>query len=299
MPKVFVIAVLVSSFFGYSQSSSFLKPSDTLHKGRRNFVMASQATLSIASIFALDQLWYSDFDKGKFKSVNDNSHWLQVDKAGHVFSAYQLSRLGASSLNWTGASKETQLLYGTGMAFGFLAAIEIMDGFSEEWGFSWGDMAANTLGVGLYAGQELLWKQQRIALKFSFHQTRYAALRPGTLGDGLSEEIFKDYNGQTYWLSFNLHSFFKGSRLPKWLNVAFGYGAEGMLTANEDELLEGIISPERYRQFYLSLDVDLTKIKTNSHLLQTLFDVFNLIKVPFPALEINGKGVVKLHYIRF
>ncbi|TPV32268.1 DUF2279 domain-containing protein [Paucihalobacter ruber] len=296
MLKVFLF---VLPFFAFSQNSSFLKPSDTLHKARINFVIATQTTLSATSILALDRLWYSDFERGRFKSVNDNSHWLQVDKAGHAFSAYQLSRLGANSLNWAGVSKNTQLIYGTGMAMGFLTAIEIMDGFSEEWGFSWGDMAANALGGGLYAGQELLWKEQRIALKFSFHQTQYASLRPETLGNGLSEEIFKDYNGQTYWLSFNLHSFFKESRLPKWLNVAFGYGAEGMLTAEEDDLLDGIISPERYRQFYLSLDVDLTKIKTNSHLLRTLFDVFNLIKMPFPALEINGKGVVKLHYIYF
>jgi len=244
-------------------------------------------------------LWYSEFERGRFKTVNDNSHWLQVDKAGHAFSAYHLSRLGANSLSWSGASKKTQLIYGIGMALGFLTAIEIMDGFSEEWGFSWGDMAANVLGGGLYAGQELIWQEQRITLKFSFHQTRYASLRPKILGNGLTEEIFKDYNGQTYWLSVNLYSFIKESKLPKWLNVAFGYGAEGMLAAKEDELLEGIISPERYRQFYLSLDVDLTKIKTNSRFLRTLFDVFNLIKVPFPALEINGKGVVKLNFNRF
>ena len=83
------------------------------------------------------------------------------------------------------------------------------------------------------------------------------------------------------------------------MNVAIGYGAEGMLTAREDEFLEGINNPERFRQFYLSLDIDLTKIKTNSHFLKTIFDVFNLIKVPFPALEITSKGIVKLHYISF
>ena len=63
--------------------------------------------------------------------------------------------------------------------------------------------------------------------KFSFHTTKYASLRPNVLGSSLSEEIFKDYNGQTYWLSVNLHSFFKSSKLPKWLNLAAGYGADG------------------------------------------------------------------------
>lgn len=291
------VALLVLCSMAYSQNGSFLKPADSLNKNRKNLVLFTQPTFAAASLVALDQLWYSDFDKSKFRSVNDNNHWLQMDKFGHAYSAYQLSRLGAGSLNWAGASKKSQIIYGSALSLGFLTAIEIMDGFSQEWGFSWGDMAANALGTGLYAGQELLWQEQRIALKFSFHQTKYAALRPETLGDGLLEELFKDYNGQTYWLSFNVYSFFKESNIPKWLNVAIGYGAEGMITATKDELLAGINNPERFRQFYLSLDVDLTKIKTNSQFLRTIFDVFNLIKVPFPALEINGRGVLKLHYI--
>lgn len=293
------VVLLSLTFIAHCQNSSFLKPADSLNIKRKNLVVFTQPTLAAASLLALDRLWYSDFDKSKFKSVNDNNHWLQIDKAGHAYSAYQLSRLSANSLNWAGASKKSQIIYGSAMSLGFLTAIEIMDGFSQEWGFSWGDMAANALGTGLYTGQELLWQEQRIAFKFSFHQTKYAAVRPETLGDGLLEELFKDYNGQTYWLSFNVYSFFKESNIPKWLNVAIGYGAEGMLTAREDEFLEGINNPERFRQFYLSLDVDLTKIKTNSHFLKTIFDVFNLIKVPFPTLEITSKGIVKLHYISF
>jgi hypothetical protein len=293
------VVLLSLTFIAHCQNSSFLKPADSLNTKRKNLVVFTQPTLAAASLLALDRLWYSDFDKSKFKSVNDNNHWLQIDKAGHAYSAYQLSRLSANSLNWAGASKKSQIIYGSAMSLGFLTAIEIMDGFSQEWGFSWGDMAANALGTGLYTGQELLWQEQRIAFKFSFHQTKYAAVRPETLGDGLLEELFKDYNGQTYWLSFNVYSFFKESNIPKWLNVAIGYGAEGMLTAREDEFLEGINNPERFRQFYLSLDVDLTKIKTNSHFLKTIFDVFNLIKVPFPTLEITSKGIVKLHYISF
>src|SRR5690606_4046437 len=111
-------------------------------------------------------------------------------------------------------------------------------------------------------------------LKFSFHTTPYASRRPNVLGSNLPEQILKDYNGQTYWLSMNLHSFFKGSKIPNWLNVAVGYGAEGMITG-QDDLVNMIFLPEkaRFRQFYLSFDMDLTKIKTNSHFLKTLFSV--------------------------
>ncbi|OJU23360.1 MAG: hypothetical protein BGN92_03335 [Sphingobacteriales bacterium 41-5] len=53
---------------------------------------------------------------------------------------------------------------------GFLTVIEILDGFSNKWGFSWGDMAANVFGAGMFQGQQLLWNEQRIKFKFSFHK---------------------------------------------------------------------------------------------------------------------------------
>ena len=58
-------------------------------------------------------------------------------------------------------------------------------------------------------------------------------------------------------------------------------------------------SQEPYRQFYLSLDVDLTKISTKSKLLKTVFSVVNFIKIPSPTLEFNGKGHIKFHYLYF
>jgi len=120
------------------------------------------------------------------------------------------------------------------------------------------------------------------------------------LGSGILEEALKDYNGQTYWLSANLHSFFKNSKIPKWLNVAVGYGADGMLSGNETLIVNNaLIKQNRRRQFYLSLDVDLTRVKTNSGLLKSIFSVFNTIKVPFPSLEFTNNNGVKFHAVYF
>ena len=68
------------------------------------------------------------------------------------------------------------MIYGATAGLTFLTAIEVLDGFSDEWGFSLGDFAANA-GTGFLVGQELLWKEQRIVLKYSFHQTGYAKIR--------------------------------------------------------------------------------------------------------------------------
>lgn len=280
--------------------NDFLESSDTLHKGRRNAAIIAQTGLYAGTLIGLNQLWYADYQKAGFHLKNDNHHWLQMDKAGHIFAGYHLSSIGSELMNWSGVSKKNRLWYAAGTSLLFMTTVEMMDGHSAEWGFSWGDAVSNIVGIGLFVSQELIWGEQRIVPKFSFHTTTYATMRPSVLGNSVSEQILKDYNGQTYWLSANIHSFFKESEIPKWLNVAVGYGAEGMITAN-DKLVNTIFMPEKYRvrQFYLSLDVDLTKIQTDSHLLKTFFYVFNTVKIPAPTLEIRGNGKIKLHPVYF
>ena len=280
---------------------NFFKPSDSLYKKRLNTVIVSEAVIGSATLVALNQAWYADYPRSDFHFINDNAEWLQMDKAGHVFSAYHLGSFGANALKWSGADKKSQLLYGSTLGLTFLTAVEVFDGFSANWGASLGDVAANVSGTALFVSQELLWDEQRIVPKFSFHTTPYASARPNVLGSSFSEQILKDYNGQTYWLSANIHSFFKSSKVvPKWLNVAVGYGAEGMITG-KDEFVNTVFLPtdKRYRQFYLSLDVDLTKIETKSHFIKTILTVFNTIKIPAPTFEIKGLGGTKFHWVYF
>jgi hypothetical protein len=279
---------------------SFLKPSDSLDKIRQNSIVIAESVLAAGALVGLNQLWYADYPQSNFHFINDNSEWLQMDKLGHSFSSYHLGRFGSEMLQWSGASKKNQLIYGAGLGFAFLTAVEVLDGYSSEWGASTGDVIANASGTALYISQELLWKEQRITPKFSFHTTQFAAYRPDVLGRSLSEQILKDYNGQTYWLSTNLYSFSKGSKIPKWLNLAIGYGANGMVSGNtENNPQNSTQKVERFRQFYLSFDVDLTKIETKSHFLKTIFSVFNTIKIPAPTIEYSANEGLKGHWLYF
>ena len=283
-----------------SKFESFLTPSDTLNKKRQNTVIVTEAALASVTLLGLNQLWYADYPRSNFHFINDNNEWLQMDKVGHMYSAYHLGRFGAEMMNWSGASQKNQLVYGATLGFAFLTAVEVLDGFSSEWGASSGDIIANATGTALYVSQELLWREQRITPKFSFHTTHYANLRPESLGSSLNEQLLKDYNGQTYWLSVNLHSFAKETKIPKWLNVAFGYGADGMLTGNlQNDNVNSIQNPERFRQFYLSLDVNLAKIDTKSHFLKTVFSIFNTIKIPAPTLEYSANKGLKAYAVYF
>ena len=290
----------LQAVWAQSRLNSFLRPSDSLNVARRNSVMGSEAIAASGALIGLSALWYKDYPKADFHFINDNSEWLQMDKAGHAFSTYHAGRLGAELLQWSGATKKSQLIYGATLGFAFMSVVEVFDGYSAQWGASWGDVAADASGTALYIGQELLWKEQRITPKFSFHRTVYSSARPNVLGSSWNEQIIKDYNGQTYWLSVNLHSFCKSSRLPKWLNIAAGYGADGMITG-QDGLVNTVFLPQkqRTRQFYLSFDADLTKIETRSHTLKTIFSIFNTIKIPAPAFEINGSGQTRWHGFYF
>ncbi|MDR7210788.1 DUF2279 domain-containing protein [Flavobacterium piscis] len=279
---------------------SFLTPSDTLNKKRQNTVIITEVSLATVTLIGLNQIWYADYPKSNFHFINDNDEWLQMDKIGHMYSAYHLGRLGSEALKWSGTDRKKQLIYGAGVGFVFLTAVEVLDGYSSEWGASSGDIIANATGTALYVSQELLWKEQRITPKFSFHTTHYANQRPEILGTSLNEQVLKDYNGQTYWFSVNLHSFAKETKIPKWLNVAFGYGADGMLTGNiQNEIPFLIQNQDKFRQFYLSFDVNLQKIDTKSHFLKTIFSVFNTIKIPAPTLEYSANKGLKGHLFYF
>ncbi|WP_347174729.1 DUF2279 domain-containing protein [Polaribacter uvawellassae] len=280
-----------------AQTSSFYTKSDTLNIKRRNAVIITKSTLAVGALIGLDKLWYSEHPRSSFHFINDNKQWKQMDKIGHVMTSYYVGKTGMEVLDWAGVSKKNQLIYGATFGFTFLTAVEVLDGFSKKWGASWGDILANASGTGLLIGQEILWEEQRITLKYSFHQTDFAKQRSNVLGDTFLQQALKDYNGQTYWLSANIWSFAKESNFPKWLNVAFGYGAEGMLYGETSP--NNQFSQDPYRQFYLSLDLDLTKIKTKSKFLKTVFSTINFIKIPAPTLEYNSKGNFKFHFLYF
>ena len=287
----FLFLIFFHDAFSQSSVDNFPKPSDSLIKKRQKTVIISESILVSGTLIGLNQLWYANYPRSSFHFINDNAEWLQMDKVGHLFSTYHIGRAGAEMLQWSGTSKQNQLIYGAGLGLTFMTAVEVMDGFSSQWGFSIGDMAANVSGTALYVSQELIWKEQRFTPKYSFHTSQYAALRPEVLGKSLTEQILKDYNGQTYWLSANLYSFSKGSKIPKWLNLAIGYGADGMISGNVGNNTPLLTpKPERFRQFYLSLDLDLTKINTKSHVLKTVLSIFNTVKIPAPTIEYSAHG---------
>lgn len=252
------------------------------------------------SMIILGKTWYKDREKVPFHFYNDNRGYLQVDKFGHAFGAYFYSYIGFHYLLNSGYSKKQALIFGASLGFVLQAPIEIMDGIHEGYGFSWGDMLANASGSALVMGQELLFREQLIKYKFSARESEYSKKANGYLGTTVFNRLLKDYNAQTYWLSAPVNKLGFFEKLPEWLCLSVGYGANGMYGEFENiTSYNGVEIPEtiRYRQFLFSLDVDWSKIKTNSPFLRTVFKGLTFVKLPFPALEYNSMGNYKGYLI--
>lgn len=292
-----LLIILLVSLASQFTAQSIFDYSDSLNKKRLTGVIITESVGTIGSLTALNQVWYSQHPRSSFHLFNDNAEWLQVDKVGHSLTAYYIGFAGIEALKWSGMDRKKSIWYGGTLGLIYQTGLETLDAFSVGWGFSVGDMIANASGTALVIGQELLWDEQRMLLKFSAHHTGFAEFRPNVLGSGFVERLLKDYNGQTYWLSFNIRSFLgRESRFPGWFNVAFGYSATEMISGvpnpdlycNSDLWCERL---DRYRQWYLSVDVDLTRIKTKSKFLKTLSGAFGFIKFPAPALQFSKHGV--------
>lgn len=301
-----------TSYPGTLKPLERIQPFDTARNRKRmRMVTASHILAYPTSMAALYFGWYKKYPQTRFHFFNDNHQWKQVDKVGHAYSAYIESYASMELWRWAGASRSQRVWIGGLSGAVYQTIFETLDGFSDGWGWSWGDFAANAAGSGILVGQELAWKEQRIHFKFSAHGKNYAdpELNKHTVkiyGQSWQERIVKDYNGQTYWLSVNLKSFMKESSLPSWLSVAFGYGADGMFgaayNAYTDELGNMTFNRSdiaRYRQYYIAPDIDLTKIRTKNRLLKLALGALNVVKFPLPSIEYNSKQQFKFHLLHF
>lgn len=265
-------------------------------------VLGTEVVIYTGLMVGLNELWYKDYPRSSLHSFNDNREWLQMDKVGHAMTAYSVGLLGIESMRWAGLNERSSRWWGGATGWIFLSSVEVLDGYSKEWGFSWGDMASNTIGAGMLIGQDALWHEQRVTFKFSFSESPYAKYRPQVLGEGWNEEVLKDYNGQTYWLSANVHSFLnESSKFPKWLSLGIGYGIDRQLVGEGvyvsiDQGYSELFKGER--QYYIGPEIDLWRIKTKSKLLKTVFRSIGFIKLPLPALRIQD-GQMKLQGFRF
>ncbi len=303
---------------------SFFQPSPEFSKSRFWTAVGIGSVAYGATVYGLNELWYKQYPRSSFHFFDDSGEWQQMDKVGHLATTYYESVLIYKGARWAGMNESAAIWTGVGVSMALQTTVEALDGFSDQWGFSLSDFAFNIIGASAFFAQQKVWEEQRISFKVSSTLRDYPSFaikaqnseatttlenRARDLyGNSIWQSFLKDYNAQTIWASVNLHSFLnkEQSKFPKWLNLAFGYGAENMYGGVQNRWREDdstfVLSDEiypRYRQIYLSPDIDFTRIPTKSPFLKTVFSVLNVFKFPAPALEWSGKNGLKLHAIYY
>ena len=278
--KVLLFCLFFASISGYGQQA------DTTWNKRSYWVGGANLVLGGGSVGLLSAVWYKEDPKSKFHAFNDSNEWLYMDKLGHSYTAYKLSTLNYAAWRWARMPRKKAVFLSGGIAWTYQLSVEILDGFSAQWGFSWADLTANTAGAGLFIGQQLGWDEQRFQLKFGYKPSPYAEIRPNTLGSNFPERLLKDYNAQSYWLCVAPGTFFKESKFPKWIQVGFGYSIDAKLNGDLNTYTD-LNTGKTYfarQEYAISLDIDWSQLPIKRPWLRKVLKPLNAIKIPFPSV---------------
>src|SRR5688572_5372553 len=94
----------------------------------------------------LGSTWYSNQTQTHFHFFNDNREWMLMDKLGHTTVSFHESDFIIQAYKWAGVSKKKAIIYGGLSGIFYQTPIEILDGFSSDYGASYGDIIANASG---------------------------------------------------------------------------------------------------------------------------------------------------------
>ena len=101
---------------------------DSVTKAKRVRLVASIFGGSYgASFISLNKAWYANYPRSRFQFYNDGKEWLQMDKVGHAWSGYQLSRASYAGWRWAGMSEKKAVLTAGISGFTFLTVIPIIE----------------------------------------------------------------------------------------------------------------------------------------------------------------------------
>jgi len=197
-----------------------------------------------------------------------------ADKLGHGYSAYVATRLLTKGLQWAGHSRETAAQW-AGITSGALSlGVEIMDGFTNKYGFSPEDMVMNLSGIGLGV---LLDAYPPLDDLFDWRLKYWVSEDARRLHD---YDPVADYSGQTYLLVTKARGL-TDYPLVRYLELAVGYGSRGY------QPTDGTGSQLRERNFYYGLSLNLSQLlndtifkNRNNYSQKILENVLEYVQVP-------------------
>jgi hypothetical protein len=255
---------------------------------RLSSMIGLMATMNTVAYLYQRKVWYTEnttvFHTLEF--MQDWNKYQQMDKFGHFSDAYFTSDLAGKIYRWSGFSGNTSVWLGALSGWAWMLEIEVSDAFMAEWGFSWGDMLANTLGSAFYVLQQFNYDALGgLHPKFSWHKSEaWKEMRYHKD----PKAFFEDYEGMTFWLTINPHHYFPESwkkDYSQWLaplGLAVGVSAKNI----------GIYPWGGYKEYFVGLDVDLRKLPIwdDWTFFKFVKSEVNFLRLPLPTIRFSPKG---------
>ena len=268
-------------FFLYSDTLS----DEKINTSRLWIVGGSLAAANVGIMAYYFTTYYSkkESERNTWHVFNDwyNSD-MNMDKFGHMWVTQAYAHSMYPLFRWTNMSEQSSIFLSAGLGWLFEFEMENTDAMYKKWGFSLGDVAANTVGALWYIAQNSYAPLQSLNLKWSYLPS--PSYRKGWLNYPL-----KDYEGMTFWLAVTLYDFLPESiqqYYPSWLGIAVGRS-----------ITNAVIGKELFKtnngkgagdeEWYIAFDYDLRKLPGDTPFLRFLKEELNLIHFPAPTIRIT------------
>ncbi len=235
-------------------------------------LLRTTAIFGIGAGFAVGELFRRTQDNrrltGPFTVENDWSYARSADKFGHVFFTQYMAQTFALGYRWAGYDDREAAVLGAASGFTGMLYYEVLDGFGRVESFSPIDVAANSIGAGLFAGRAYMPALEHIRVKISYWPS------------GDTCDYTCDYEGQTAWVTANPHGLAPTSArryLPPWLNLAVGYGARnGDVQFGYDD-----------SAVYVGLDFEPAGLPLKGKVWDAIVPWLQLVHFPAPAFRLS------------
>lgn len=246
---------------------------DSLDVLRFGVVASATVTGFTVGHVLMNNLWWKGEDRVPFhfNTESDYLYALNADKLGHAFFANAVSTTYGALMLWCGMDSTAAVWTGFGVAMTYQTYVEVRDGFSAAYGFSWGDMAANTAGALFPVAKRYLPFLRNTELQISYFPSP-------EFKSGEYSSIIDDYESTTHWLAVTPFDWLPESWqtwYPPWLGVAVGHSVD-----NLDGLGGG------NHRVFVSLDFAPSRIRSLPHWLRDVLSVMHLYHLPAPAIEV-------------
>lgn len=179
--------------------------------------------LGLAAVVGLYGFAQWDWGTSSFEATSEG--WFGsgtasggADKLGHAYTGAAITAMSASLYRHWGHDGEDAAMLAACSGLLATTMIEIGDGFSAEYGFSWEDQVFNMLGVGLeYLRQRYPALRERVQFRWEYFPT-------SEVRSGRNADIFTDYEGSRWMLAFPLRAWLEEESWLDWCDVLVGYG---------------------------------------------------------------------------